>query len=67
LRVYKKNHLREGKGPEYKGIHKHYHAQIYESIHNIPVSPEEYDLVFYQEKEPAKFINRIKFIGENNG
>jgi len=67
LRVYKKNHIREGKGPEYKGIHKHYHAQIYESIHNIPVSPEEYDLVFYQEKEPAKFINRIKFIGENNG
>lgn len=67
IRAYKKTYLRPGRGVEYKGISRHYYAQIFEQIHNIPVDPDGKDLVFYQEKEPAKFANRLKFIGENHG
>ena len=60
IKVYKKE-LQSGK-VEYKGIPRNFAAQIYEHINGIQEDPEGRDLMFYQEKELSKFIDRIKFI-----
>lgn len=52
-----------GKKPNaYKGIPGFYYTQIYEILNNIEPDPEGRDLAFYQEKEIAKFVNRLRKI-----
>lgn len=46
----------------WKGISGHYYAQIYELLNGIEPDKEGRDLVFYNEKELAKFIGRLKII-----
>lgn len=46
---------------QYKGVSKVYYSQIFQWIYNIkPDIDEDKDLVFYSEKDLAKFLGRIK-------
>ena len=58
VRIYKKSYP-DGTC-EYKTINKFWHAQIYEDLHGLQPDPDDKDLVFYQEKEVAKFLGRLK-------
>jgi len=60
IRVYKKQ-FNTGDF-EYKAINRFWYAQVYELLNNIQPDPEDRDLVFYQEKEVAKFVGRIKLV-----
>lgn len=64
VRVYKKTDLNSGKAT-YKGIQRQYYSQIYEILNGIEPDPDDRDMVFYYEKEPAKFIGRLTLVGEN--
>ena len=58
VRIYKKSYP-DGTC-KYKTINKFWHAQIYEDLHGLQPDPDDKDLVFYQEKEVAKFLGRLK-------
>ena len=47
---------------EYKKISTTYAGQIWSSLLGRKPDPQERDLVFYMEKEPAKFLTRLKRI-----
>jgi hypothetical protein len=49
----------KGMANEYKGISKLFYSQIYQWIYDIAPDPSDRDLVFYNEKELAKFLVRI--------
>lgn len=60
IRVYKKQ-FNTGEF-EYKAINRFWYAQVYELLNNIQPDPENRDLAFYQEKEIAKFVERIRLV-----
>lgn len=57
IRLYKK--LYSDGTVDYKGVSKHYFPQIYMDQNGIDPDPQERDLVFYQEKDLAKFLKRL--------
>lgn len=57
VRLYKK--LYSDNTVDYKGVCKNYFAQIYEDQNGIDPDSNDMDLVFYQEKDLAKFLNRL--------
>lgn len=56
--IYEKNF--GGTKGEYKKISTTYAGQIWSSLLGMKPDPQERDLVFYMEKEPAKFLTRLK-------
>ena len=52
--------LRTDGSYDFKGVNKHFFAQVYEYMNNIDPDPEERDLLFYCEKDLAKFMKRLK-------
>lgn len=68
LKVYRRRPISSisdlGEIGEYRCIPRLFYSQVYQWIYGIDPDPKERDLVFYCEKELAKFLGRIKPIND---